>query len=91
MRYKHYAPAGAVTLVEGQEAQVVAACHKLYQQAEAAGQRACILCFTEHIPQLAGCHVEALGSKERPERWRTGFLRCCVRWMNSKWKLFSAK
>ena len=26
-----------------------------------------ILCFTEHIPQLAGCHVEALGSKERPE------------------------
>ena len=67
MRYKHYAPAGAVTLVEGQEAQVVAACHKLYQQAEAAGQRACILCFTEHIPQLAGCHVEALGSKERPE------------------------
>lgn len=67
MRYKHYAPAGAVTLVEGQEAQVVAACHKLYQQAEAAGQRACILCFTEHISQLAGCHVEALGSKERPE------------------------
>lgn len=67
MRYKHYAPAGAVTLVEGQEAQVVAACHKLYQQAEAAGQRACILCFTEHIPQLAGCHVEALGSKKRPE------------------------
>ena len=67
MRYKHYAPAGTVTLVEGQEAQVVAACHKLYQQAEAAGQRACILCFTEHIPQLAGCHVEALGSKERPE------------------------
>ena len=67
MRYKHYAPVGTVTLVEGQEAQVVAACHKLYQQAEAAGQRACILCFTEHIPQLAGCHVEALGSKKRPE------------------------
>ena len=40
MRYKHYAPAGVVTLVEGEERQVVAACRALYKQAEAEGKRA---------------------------------------------------
>ncbi len=67
MRYKHYAPAGAVTLVEGEERQVVAACRVLYKQAEAEGKRACVLCFTEHAPELADCRVEALGSKAYPE------------------------
>lgn len=67
MRYKHYAPEGAVTLVEGTEEQVVAACRKLYCQAEKAGRQACVLCFTEHVPSLAGCRVEALGSKYHPE------------------------
>ena len=67
MRYKHYAPTGAVTLVEGAEDQVVAACRRLYLQAEAAGKQACILCFTEHVPLLAGCRTEALGSKDHPE------------------------
>ena len=67
MRYKHYAPDGAVMLVEGAEEQVVAACRTLYHQAEMAGKRACILCFTEHAAALADCQVEALGSKAHPE------------------------
>lgn len=67
MRYKHYAPAGTVTLVTGEETQVVEACRTLYQEAEAAGRRACVLCFTEHALQLTDCRVEVLGSRERPE------------------------
>ena len=66
MRYKHYAPKGQVTLVEGDEARVVAALQALYSQAAAAGQQACVMCFTEHVAALADCHPHDIGSKDAP-------------------------
>ena len=67
MRYKHYSPDGQVTLVEGEEAQVVAALMELHRQAQANGHRACVMCFTEHMAVLNGCHPHDLGSKDRPD------------------------
>lgn len=66
MRYKHYAPAGQVTLVEGDEAQVVAALRSLYQAAAAEGRKACVMCFTEHVSALQDCHPHDIGSRDDP-------------------------
>ena len=66
MRYKHYAPTGQVTLVEGDEARVIAALRALHHRAVEAGQRACVMCFTEHVPALADCLPHDIGSKDAP-------------------------
>ena len=47
MKYRHYAPWGAMTVVRGKGAQGRIA--QLYDQAQAAGQRACILALEEHM------------------------------------------
>ena len=67
MRYRHYSPDGQVTLVEGGESDVVPALVQLYRHAEDNGHRACVMCFTEHVPALAGCRPHDIGSKDRPE------------------------
>ncbi len=67
MRYKHYSPDGQVTLVEGEEQQVVEALAKLYQHASAAGHRTCVMCFTEHMEALQACHPHDIGSRDKPE------------------------
>ena len=64
MRYRHYAPHGQVTLVEGEEERVVAALEQLYQQAVAEGRSACVLCFSEHVEQLHACSPHDIGSRE---------------------------
>ena len=67
MRYRHYSPDGQVTLVEGGERDVVAALAALYHQAERSGHRACVMCFTEHVPALRDCRPHDLGGREHPE------------------------
>ncbi|MBR4080905.1 MAG: threonylcarbamoyl-AMP synthase [Clostridia bacterium] len=67
MRYKHYSPDGQVTLVEGNEPDVVAALEMLHRQAQRDGHRACVMCFTEHVAALAACQPHDIGSRERPE------------------------
>ncbi len=67
MRYRHYAPEGAVILVEGSESDTLDALKRLYRSAEASGKKACVLCFTEHTGALADCAPHDLGSMERPE------------------------
>lgn len=67
MRYKHYSPDGQVTLVEGAEADVVAAMASLYRDAQANSHHACVMCFTEHVAALANCHPHDIGSKDHPE------------------------
>jgi len=67
MMYKHYSPDGQVSLVEGKEADVVAALRELHRQAEANGHRACVMCFSEHVAALQDCHPHDLGSQNRPE------------------------
>lgn len=68
MMYKHYSPDGQVSLVEGEESQVVAALRTLYHQAKGNGHQACVMCFTEHVPALQDCQPHDLGSKDSPEQ-----------------------
>lgn len=63
MMYKHYSPDGQVSLVTGEENDVLAAMTLLYHQAAADGHKTCVLCFTEHVPLLAACNPHDLGSK----------------------------
>lgn len=67
MRYRHYSPDGQVTLVEGSEKEVVEALAALYHDAERAGHRACVMCFTEHVAALKECRPHDIGSREHPE------------------------
>ena len=67
MRYRHYAPEGAVLLVEGSEAETLEALRRLYRVAEAEGEKACVLCFSEHAHALSDCAPHDLGSISRPE------------------------
>ena len=67
MRYKHYSPDGQVSLVEGEEAEVVPALMHLYHHAAQNGHSACVMCFTEHVDALRDCHPHDIGSKDRPE------------------------
>ncbi len=62
MRYKHYAPKGTVSLVEGREEEVVSALRLLCEKDLAAGISSCVLCFTEHLPALESCRPHDLGS-----------------------------
>ena len=66
MMYKHYSPDGQVTLIEGEESQVVEALRRLYAHADGEGHRACVMCFTEHVADLAQCHPHDIGSKDDP-------------------------
>ncbi len=67
MRYRHYAPDGQVTLVEGEEQAVVRALSALYADARRQGHRACVMCFTEHTQALRDCRPHDIGSMARPE------------------------
>ena len=66
MMYKHYSPDGQVTLIEGEESQVVEALRRLYAHAASEGHRACVMCFTEHVAALADCHPHDIGHKDAP-------------------------
>ena len=66
MRYKHYAPKGVVTLVDGPEERTVPLLRRLCQEQKQAGKKACVLCFTEHLEALAGCDPHDIGSASSP-------------------------
>ena len=67
MRYKHYAPKAAVTLVEGEEEAVLARLQDLYRREAEAGRKSCVLCFSEHMDQLRDCRPHDIGSKDHAE------------------------
>ena len=67
MRYKHYAPDGQVTLVEGEPDAVVAAMRLLCAEAAANGHRCCAMCFTEHMDALRAFAPHDIGAMDRPE------------------------
>ncbi len=66
MRYRHYAPKGEVTLVEGEPDQVVAAMRALCTDAREHGLKACVMCFSEHMDELHSCDPHDLGSIQDP-------------------------
>ena len=61
MRYKHYAPSGTVTLVEGEPDRVVALMKKLCSRDLSDGKKSCVLCFSEHVPFLSDCSPHDMG------------------------------
>ena len=67
MRYRHYAPRALVTLVQGPEDRVVPLLQRLYAEQEAAGKKACVLCFSEHVDTLSSCRPHDIGSASSPE------------------------
>ena len=67
MRYKHYSPKAAVTLVEGAEDAVLSALKDLYTKEAASGKKCCVLCFSEHMEVLQGCCPHDIGSRIRPD------------------------
>ena len=63
MRYRHYAPKGTVTLVEGAEDNVLAEMRARCRADREAGLRSCVLCFTEHLARLGDCDPHDIGSR----------------------------
>ena len=68
MRYRHYAPKAVVTLVQGPEERVVPLLESLCMEQRAAGKKACVLCFSEHVAALAGCSPHDIGSSSSPSQ-----------------------
>ncbi len=63
MRYRHYAPKGDVTLVEGPEDAVVRTLRERCLADRGEGRRSCVLCFTEHVRELRDCDPHDIGSR----------------------------
>ena len=63
MRYRHYAPKGTVTLVEGDDERVVETMRSLCLKDLSGGKKSCVLCFSEHVDQLSGCFPHDMGSR----------------------------
>ncbi len=67
MRYKHYAPRAAVTLVTGSGEKVLQKLRSLFLEQQEKGTRCCVLCFREHLSALKGCNPHDIGSLASPE------------------------
>ena len=61
MKYRHYAPIGALTIVEGEAKAVISRTRELYDQALSAGKRPLILALEGHIPAYEGRRTLSLG------------------------------
>lgn len=62
MKYRHYAPKGQITIVEGSTADVVNKINELTAEQEAKGIRTAVLCAQETKEQYVCRHVYSLGS-----------------------------
>ncbi len=62
MKYRHYAPKGQITIVEGDPASVVNKINALVAEQEAGGTRVAVLCAEETKNQYVCKHVFSLGS-----------------------------
>ena len=67
MMYRHYAPRGELTLVQGAPEAVRSECLRRYREAEDAGLKACVLAFAEHAAGYRGCRTLPIGSLAQPE------------------------
>ena len=63
MRYRHYAPEGTVTLVEGEEEAVLRTMRECCLRDRAEGRKSCVLCFTEHMDRMKDCDPHDIGSR----------------------------
>jgi len=67
MRYKHYAPAGSLSLVSGKPVNVARSCKSLYDGVIQSGMSACILALSEHVDVYGDRYVLDIGSLHHPE------------------------
>ena len=67
MRYRHYAPKAAVTLVEGEEQAVLSRMKELFLAESSEGRKSCVLCFSEHLDALRDCNPHDIGSLNHAE------------------------
>ena len=74
MKYRHYAPAGKLTLFEGEAEAVATAICRRYDEASEQGRRPLILALQGHIPLYGSRRVHSLGPDEG-EMARTIFAR----------------
>jgi len=61
MKYRHYAPAGQLTIFHGEKENVVAEICQTYDQALAEGHRPLILALEESLPRYGDRRIESLG------------------------------
>lgn len=64
MKYRHYAPKGQITIVEGEPSAVVEKINALVAEKEAEGIRVAVLCAEETKDQYQCQHVYSLGSRK---------------------------
>ncbi|MBP3569607.1 MAG: threonylcarbamoyl-AMP synthase [Lachnospiraceae bacterium] len=62
MKYRHYAPKGQITIVEGESLAVAKKINALVQEQEAKGVRVAVLCAEETKEKYGCMHVYSLGS-----------------------------
>ena len=62
MKYRHYAPAGALTIVKGEGEAVAQAICRLYDEALDAGKRPLILALEGHLPAYGNLQALSLGA-----------------------------
>ena len=62
MKYRHYAPAGALTIVQGSEDAVTAAIRRLYDEALSSGGRPLILALSSHLAAYGDRRALSLGA-----------------------------
>lgn len=62
MKYRHYAPKGQITIVEGETASVVNRINALVKEQEKKGVRVAVLCAEETKEQYRCNHIFSLGS-----------------------------
>jgi len=65
MKYRHYAPKGQITIVEGQVSAVVEKINELVREQEEKGRRVAVLCAEETKEQYICKNVFSLGSLKR--------------------------
>ena len=61
MKYRHYAPKGQLTIVQGSQEAVIAKINALYDAALAQGQSPLILALAPHLPAYGQRHTLSLG------------------------------
>lgn len=64
MKYRHYAPKGALTLVEGEPDEVVNVVNQKIAEAKERGEKTGILCTDETFAQMKADVVKSAGSRE---------------------------
>lgn len=67
MKYRHYAPRGELTLVEGESRAVVSAIRRLVEEGLAEGRKVAVICTEETRDQYSGGILRCVGTRTRQE------------------------